>query len=79
MLGYVFVAWTFSGTPAATDEADPFWCPIARIPYSRLWQADSMWLPDVLRGRCVVADFLIHEDAVIEHRIRDARPEELGK
>ncbi len=45
---HVFRAETFSGNPAETPEADPFWNPIDRIPYDLMWQDDRHWFPLLL-------------------------------
>jgi hypothetical protein len=48
--GTVFFASTHSGTPHATREADPFWCPVDEIPYERMWEDDRYWLPSRSKG-----------------------------
>lgn len=49
--GYVFFADSYSGEPAETEEARPFWCPIKDIPYDKMWEDDLYWLPQALEGK----------------------------
>ncbi|NJN50738.1 MAG: 8-oxo-dGTP diphosphatase [Gammaproteobacteria bacterium] len=79
MRGYVFVTRNFTGTPTATAEADPFWCAIAEIPYASMWADDVLWLPRVLSGECVVAEFLMRDDQVEAHRIVTVAEERLAE
>ncbi len=49
--GYVFDTWAWTGEPAETVEAAPFWCDEKAIPYEDMWKDDSWWLPHMLAGR----------------------------
>ncbi len=69
LLGYVFFADSFRGTPRATDEADPFWCPLAEIPYHRMWEDDRLWLPEVLAGKYVVGRFIFEGDSMLSRHL----------
>ncbi len=56
--GYVFDTEEWEGTPRATEEADPFWCPEDDIPYNKMWKDDAWWMPQLLarkqfRGRFI--------------------------
>ena len=57
MAGYAFVSSDFRGAHARTAEADPFWCRIDEISYDQMWKNDRIWLPRVLKGECIRADF----------------------
>jgi 8-oxo-dGTP diphosphatase len=70
MLGYAFKALDCIGTPRTTAEAIPFWCPIERIPYDRMWQDDLVWLRYLLDGVPMTGEFLMHEDRLVAHRMR---------
>jgi len=69
LLGYVFFADSYLGTAHATDEADPFWCPIADIPYDRMWEDDRLWLPEVLAGKYVVGRFIFEGDSMLSRQM----------
>jgi 8-oxo-dGTP diphosphatase len=67
--GTVFFASEHVGTPVATREADPFWCPIAEIPYERMWEDDRYWLPLALEGSRFRAFFVFDGDRMLSRRI----------
>ncbi len=67
--GTVFFASGFSGTPAATREADPFWCRLDSLPYDRMWEDDRHWLPLALDGTYFHAYFVFDDDRMLSKRI----------
>ena len=69
MAGFAFVSSDFEGTPARTAEADPFWCRIDEIPYDEMWENDRIWLPRVLRGERIRADFRFYRDRMVAHTV----------
>jgi len=66
---HVFIARRFTGTPAATDEADPFWCSESALPFERMWADDALWLPHVLAGRSVKGRFVFEGDDMLDHEL----------
>jgi 8-oxo-dGTP diphosphatase len=66
---HVFVATRFSGTLAATDEADPFWCDLDALPFAQMWADDALWLPHVLNGRSVQGRFIFEGDSMLDHEL----------
>jgi 8-oxo-dGTP diphosphatase len=66
---HVFVAARFSGTLAATDEADPFWCDLDALPFAQMWADDALWLPHVLNGRSVQGRFIFEGDSMLDHEL----------
>lgn len=69
MAGFAFVSSDFQGTPSRTEEADPFWCPIDAIPYDEMWENDRIWLPRVLRGERIRADFRFYRNRLVAHAV----------
>ncbi|GAB6090890.1 hypothetical protein JCM12856_24830 [Spirochaeta dissipatitropha] len=63
--GRIFLAGSYSGTPVKTEEADPFWCDETSIPYDKMWEDDILWLPSVLAGRYVEANFCFDGDRML--------------
>jgi len=61
---HVYTATKFEGTPTATDEAIPYWCEIADIPFDRMWEDDSYWLPQALNGETFDARFLFEKEKI---------------
>ncbi len=68
--GYVFVADDWDGQPQVTEEADPFWCPVAQLPFEQMWDDDRFWLPRILAGERLEGDFLFDDGRLLAHRLR---------
>jgi 8-oxo-dGTP diphosphatase len=66
---HVFRASGLAGEPKATPEADPFWVPVAQIPYAEMWEDDALWLPHLLAGRAFSGRFLFDEDKLLDWAI----------
>ena len=79
MLGFAFKATDCVGAPRRTAEAIPFWCPIERIPYDRMWQDDLLWLRYLIDDVPMIGEFLMHNDRLVAHRLRPASPAELAR
>lgn len=54
---HVYRTESYEGEPTATPEARPEWVPVEDVPYDRMWDDDSLWLPGVLAGRTVRGEF----------------------
>jgi len=72
---HVFVCNQWEGEPTETEEMLPDWYPVEEIPFERMGQADSLWIPPVLRGRRVRASFYYTE----ENEMFDPSVEPLGE
>lgn len=71
-----FVASGWTGTLTPCDETEPFWHPLAQLPWSRFWADDALWLPQVLAGHRVDGWFRFDGDAMREAWVEvSARPE----
>jgi 8-oxo-dGTP diphosphatase len=58
----VFVTDRFSGIPRESDELNPVWFAIDRLPVDDMWDDARHWLPGVLNGVAVEATFTFGED-----------------
>jgi 8-oxo-dGTP diphosphatase / 2-hydroxy-dATP diphosphatase len=58
---HVFTATDWQGTPAASEEMAPKWFNVKQIPYDDMWPDDTYWLPQVLDGKKLTADFVLDE------------------
>jgi len=65
-----FFASAVGGTPRPCEETDPFWLPVAALPWHRMWKDDPLWLPHCLSGNRVEASFLFDGDAMLEARVK---------
>lgn len=69
----VFQARGWSGTLTACDEADPFWHPVAELPWANMWADDALWLPEVLADHRVEARFVFDGETMREAEIEVVR------
>jgi 8-oxo-dGTP diphosphatase len=58
----VFVTRRWQGEPVETDEITPAWYDTREIPYFAMWADARHWLPLVLEGRRLTADFTFEAD-----------------
>jgi len=69
----VFLATDWEGEPAEGEEMAPRWFAFDAIPYAEMWVDDPLWLPRVLAGELLEADFAFTEDQALhsyEVRVR---------
>lgn len=59
---HVFVCRVWTGEPVETEEIVPAWFPVGELPLERMWDDASRWLPGVLRGGTVAAEFTFGDD-----------------
>ena len=59
---HVFVSDTWEGEPAESDEMAPEWFAFSDIPWERMWIDDIHWLPRVLGGEYIEAEFHFSND-----------------
>jgi 8-oxo-dGTP diphosphatase len=66
----VFVCRSWRGEPSGSDELDPEWFALERVPYDEMWDDARRWLPGVLAGASVRRSFVFGEDlaTVVEER-----------
>lgn len=66
----VYLTKDWEGEPAESEEMKPKWFKIDQIPYNQMWSDDSYWIPYVLSGKKVKADFLFDgNQKVIDKKI----------
>lgn len=67
---FVFHRW--QGTPTTSDEIEPRWFARDAVPYDHMWDDASHWLPHVLAGRSVRAEFVFAADnEMVERAVVD--------
>jgi len=70
----VYVTRDWEGKPIESEEMAPQWFGIDEIPYDTMWEDDKFWLPQVLRGTKIEADFLFDENQkMIDKEIRELK------
>lgn len=64
-LVHVYIAESWTGEPAESEEMAPDWFSPDNLPYASMWPDDIFWLPKVLNGERVKASFSFGEGDVI--------------
>ena len=59
---HVFTAKKWAGDPTETEEMAPQWFSYTNIPYTSMWPDDIFWLPQVLSGKTLTAQFAFDAD-----------------
>jgi len=68
---HVYFCYDWLGQPSETEEMRPQWFKLTDIPYETMWADDKFWLPEVLSGKKIEADFYFSEQGkVIKHQIK---------
>jgi len=71
---HVYVCNEWEGEPSESEEMAPRWFGLRAIPYSEMWPDDEFWLPQVLAGEYVEAEFLFGAgDVVRDMRVHSTR------
>lgn len=60
--GHIYFCSQWEGEPKESRELLPKWFSVEDIPYDEMWSDDIYWLPLVLEGTYVRADFSFDED-----------------
>lgn len=66
----VYLSKNWDGEPAETEEMKPTWFKQSEIPFSDMWPDDLYWLPKVLEGDKIKAEFMFGEnDTIVDFNI----------
>lgn len=65
-LVHVYFSDTWNGEEVESEEMDPSWFPVSKIPYKDMWPDDIYWLPRVLTGEKVRGRFVFAPGDVVE-------------
>jgi len=64
-LVHVYFCEEWKGEPTESEEMRPEWFTPSHIPFDTMWPDDIFWLPQVLEGKFVTAQFTFGEGDVI--------------
>ena len=67
--GFVYIAEAHEGEMIETDEAEPFWCSMERIPYDKMWADDALWLEKALNGTKISGRFIFDDDEMLSNKV----------
>lgn len=54
---HVYICKSWSGKPREGEEMRPAWFDFDKVPYDQSWPDDKIWLPVVLSGKRLKAEF----------------------
>jgi 8-oxo-dGTP diphosphatase len=77
MRGHVFFAHRHTGEIHETEEANPFWCPVADLPYDRMWEDDPLWIPMALEGKKFHGRFIFDGEKMLDSELVELVEEEV--
>ena len=70
ILMHTFLATKWNDDPKETEEMRPQWFSIDEVPYKEMWASDQEWLPEILSGKKIRAEYSYdHEGGKVESRI----------
>lgn len=69
---HVFVAALWRGEPQESEEMKPEWFDVSALPFETMWIDDPLWLPRVLAGESLEAEFRFSSDgsALVSQKVR---------
>ena len=68
---HVFMVNSWEGEPREGEEVAPQWYSTKDIPFAQMWADDPHWLPRVLAGEKLAAEFHYADDSnIASHSIR---------
>ncbi len=71
---HVFTCKQWRGEPQESEEMRPEWFKVNEIPYDKMWEDDKYWLPKVLNGENIEAEFEFDkEDKIVKQRVETVR------
>lgn len=69
---HVFTATAWEGTPIETEEMAPQWFKQYELPLDEMWPDDEYWLPLVLAGKRLNAEFTLDEnDQITQYAVKE--------
>jgi 8-oxo-dGTP pyrophosphatase MutT (NUDIX family) len=69
---HLFLVKKWQGEPEESEEMAPKWFAFNEIPYNQMWDDDRLWLPHILSGKKLEADFIFDSEGnkIEKHNIR---------
>lgn len=61
-LVHIYITESWEGEPVESEEMAPAWYSVDKIPYDIMWPDDIFWIPKVLGGEKIKAEFTFGEN-----------------
>lgn len=69
---HIYITENWEGEEVESEEMAPAWYGVDKIPYDIMWPDDIFWLPKVLDGEKIKAEFTFGEkDIILEQKVED--------
>jgi len=65
---HVFLAKNWQGEPKESEEMLPKWFRDKEIPFKEMWNDDKFWLPHILNGKKLKANFTFKNGEIITQK-----------
>ena len=62
---HVFIVKKWKGEPKESGEMRPKWFSLDKIPFNKMWDDDRFWLPLILKGKKIRANFIFKEGGIV--------------
>lgn len=66
---HLFLVRKWKGEPEESEEMAPKWFSQDKLPYDQMWDDDKLWMPRILKGEKLEADFIFREGEIIDKHI----------
>ena len=67
---HVYFSEEWEGEPKESEEMKPRWFSVDSLPYEKMWDDDPFWIPKVLQGNLIKAEFEFDkDDLVTKHQV----------
>jgi len=63
---HVFLVKEWQGEPSESEEMSPKWFEADKVPFDKMWDDDKHWLPHILEGKKIKANFIFKEGEIID-------------
>jgi 8-oxo-dGTP diphosphatase len=71
LYGEAFFTELWEGEARSSDEADPFWCDLDKIPWDNMWEDDRRWLPLALAGKKIRGSYVFDGDNLLSEKLEE--------
>ena len=71
LYGEAFFTSSWEGEMRSSDEADPFWCDLDKLPWDNMWEDDRHWLPLALAGKKLRGFYVFDDDRMLSEKLEE--------